>query len=77
MMVLGNNLFESFKEDVTEAVIPVSVYADTFRRRFIDTAGKLVRHAGKLVMKVNLVDFVRLKFDRLYEKCLTGLPQLC
>ncbi len=37
MMVLGNNLFESFKDDVTEAVIPVSVYADTFRHRFIDS----------------------------------------
>ncbi len=77
MMVLGNNLFEAFKEDVTEAVIPVSVYADTFRRRFIDTAGKLVRHAGKLVLKVSKVDMMRLRLDRLFEKCLTGLPQLC
>uniref|UniRef100_B3EME0 Transposase DDE domain-containing protein n=1 Tax=Chlorobium phaeobacteroides (strain BS1) TaxID=331678 RepID=B3EME0_CHLPB len=76
LMVLGNNLFEAFKEDVTEAVIPVSAYADTFRRRFIDTAGKLVRHAGKLVMKVNKVDYVRLKFDQLYEKCRVGLPRL-
>ena len=77
MMVLGNNLFEAFKEDVTEAVIPVSVYADTFRRKFIDTAGKMVRHAGKLVLKVSKVDFQRLRFDRLYEKCQTGLPKLC
>ena len=77
LMVLANNLFEAFKEDVTESVIPVSVYADTFRRQFIDTAGKLVRHAGKLVMKVPMVDFVRLKFDRLFEKCQVGLPQLC
>ena len=77
MMVLGNNLFEAFKEDVTEAVIPVSVYADTFRRKFIDTAGKLARHAGKLVLKVSKVDFMRLRFDRLYEKCQAGLPQLC
>ena len=77
LMVLANNLFEAFKEDVTESVIPVSVYADTFRRQFIDTAGKLVRHAGKLVMKVPKVDFDRLHFDRLFEKCQVGLPQLC
>jgi hypothetical protein len=76
LMVLANNLFEAFKEDVTESVIPVSVYADTFRRQFIDTAGKLVRHAGKLVMKIPKVDFDRLKFDRLFEKCQVGLPQL-
>lgn len=55
----------------------MSAYADTFRRRFIDTAGKLVRHAGKMVMKVNKADYVRLKFDRLFEKCRIGLPQLC
>jgi len=76
-MVLGNNLFEAFKEDVTEAIIPVSAYADTFRRQFIDTAEKMVRHAGKLVFKVSTIDFNRLRFDRLFDKCQTGLPQLC
>ena len=76
LMVLGNNLFEAFKEDVTESVIPVSAYADTFRRRFIDTAGKLVRHAGKLVMKVNKVNYVCLKFVQLYEKCRVELPHM-
>jgi hypothetical protein len=77
MMLLGNNLFEAFKEDVTEAIIPVSVYADTFRRKFIDTAGKLVFHSGKLVMKVPMVDFVRLQMDRLFLRLQVGLPQLC
>jgi len=62
MILLGNNLFEAFKEDVTEGIIPVSVYDGTFRRKFIDTAGKLVFlwfHSGKLVMKVPMVDIVR------------------
>jgi hypothetical protein len=77
MMVLGNNLFEAFKEDVTEAVIPVSVYADTFRRKFIDTAGRVVSHAHKLVMKVPAVDFVRLQFEQLFIRLQVGLPQLC
>lgn len=77
MMVLSHNVFEAFKEDVTEAIIPVSVYAGTFRRQFIDTAGKLVRHAGKLVMKVPRADFFRLQFDRLFETCQAGLLKLC
>jgi hypothetical protein len=59
-------LFESFKEDVTTPVIPVTVYADTFRRQLIDTAGKIVRHAGKLIMKVPRATFERLQFDRLF-----------
>ena len=77
LMLLGNNLFESFKEDVTEVVIPVSVYADTFRRQFIKTAGKMVRHAGKLIMKVPRAAFERLQLDQLFERCQNSLPLLC
>ena len=77
MMVLGHNLFEAFKEDVTDQVIAASVYADTFRRLFIDTAGQIVGHAGKKIMKVPRGDFNRLQLDRLLAKCQNGLPQLC
>ena len=34
LMLLGNNLFETFKTDVSTSVIPATVYADTFRRQF-------------------------------------------
>jgi len=54
MMCLSHNLFEAFKENVSALVISVTVYADTFRRQVIDTAGKIVRHEGKLIMKVPL-----------------------
>jgi hypothetical protein len=77
LMLVGNNLFESFKEDVTESVIPVSVYADTFRRQFIDTAGKIVRHAGNVFMKVPRAAYERLQFGKLFEICQNSLPQLC
>jgi hypothetical protein len=69
MMLLGNNLFESFKEDVTESVIPMSVNADTFPRQFIDKEGKIVRQAGKLIMKVPSAAYNRLQFGKLFEIC--------
>ena len=69
LMCVSHSLFESFKEDVTAPVIPVTVYADTFRRQLIDTAGKIVRHAGKLIMKVPRATFERLQFDRLFAAC--------
>jgi len=77
MMVLGHNMFEAFKEDVTEQVIATTVYADTFRRQFIDTAGQIVCHAGIIIMKVSRVDFKRLLFESLLAKFKNGLPQLC
>lgn len=38
--------------------MPVSVYSDSFRRKFIDTAGKMMFWLDKLIMKVPMVDFV-------------------
>jgi len=73
LMLLGNNLFEAFKEDVTAPVIPVTVYADTFRRQFIDMAGKFIRHAGKLIMKVPKTTFEQLQLDQLFTTCLEPL----
>ena len=73
LMLIGNNLFEAFKEDVSEPVIALTVYADTFRRQFLDTAGKLVRHAGKLILKVPKSTFKRLQLDQLLAACRQSL----
>ncbi len=76
-MLLGNNLFESFKEDVSVSVIAKTVYADTFRRQFIDTAAKIVRNGKKLIMKVPTACFERLQFDKLFERCLNVTVLQC
>jgi hypothetical protein len=77
LMLLGNNLFEAFKEDVTESVISVNVYADTFRRQFIDIAGKIVRKRGKIMLQVPRAIFERFQFDRLLGRLSAGLPKWC
>ena len=66
---VGNNLFEAFKEDVSKPVVAVTMYANTFRRQFLDTAGKLVRHAGKLILKIPKTTFERLQLDQLFASC--------
>jgi hypothetical protein len=43
MMVLAFNLMEAFKRDVTKESICPNVYPTTFRRTFLDIAGKIVR----------------------------------
>lgn len=77
LMLLGNNIFESFKEDVTASVISVSVYAHTFRRQFIDTAAQIVYHAAKVQIKVPRAAYERLQFSKLFAICQNSLPQLC
>lgn len=55
MMVLSFNLYESFKWDICQevGVVALSAQPNTFRRTFIDIAGKIVRHGRKCILKVS------------------------
>jgi hypothetical protein len=69
MTLLAFALFESFKADVTDLVVPETAYATTFRRRFIDVAGKIVAHAGRIILKVTQATLDRLRLDKLWLLC--------
>ena len=72
--LLAFSLFEAFKADVTDVVLPETVYATTFRRRFLDVAGKIVSHAGRIVLKVTRATLQRLKLDQLWLVCSSPPP---
>jgi hypothetical protein len=72
--LLAFSLFEAFKADVTDVVLPETVYATTFRRRFLDVAGKIVSHAGRIVLKVTRATMQRLKLDQLWLVCSSPPP---
>ncbi len=61
-------LFEAFKRDVTDDVLPEESYATRLRRAVLDIAGKIVRHAHKITLKVTQAVWDGLTFDRLWEK---------
>lgn len=67
--LLAFALFEAFKADVTSPIVPETAYANTLRRSFLDIAGKIVHHAGRIVLKVTRATFDRLKFDQLWLRC--------
>jgi hypothetical protein len=66
LALLAFFLFEAFKDDVTDLVVPETAYATTLRRRFLDVAGKLVNHAGRIVLKVTQSVLDHLKIDQLW-----------
>jgi hypothetical protein len=57
-MELAFFLFETFKEDVCSAVIPITAYATTVRRKLIDIAAKIVKKAGKIILKVTSATWI-------------------
>ncbi len=67
--VITHIMFESYKRDVTADVIPVTSYPNTFRRRLIDFAVKIVKHSGKVTMKVREIIMSTLRLKELWERC--------
>lgn len=61
-------LYEAFKEDVCSDVVPLESYPTTLRRTVIDVAAKIVRSAGRIVLKVTRAAWERLQFDRLWNR---------
>ena len=74
MMLTAFFLFEAFKQDVLSPVIPAVSYAQTVRRKFVDTAAKIVRHAGTVTLKFGKAAFRRLRLDMIWEACQSPPP---
>ena len=68
-MVISFFLFETFKEDVLEEVIPVVSYATTVRRKALDIAAKIVKTGGEIILKVTKAVMENLRLDKLWERC--------
>lgn len=71
-MLVAFFLHESFKQDVCTPVLEPVCYATTLRRKVIDIAAKIVRHGGRVILKVTAATFEALKFEVLWQK--SGAP---
>ena len=67
-MLLAFFLYESFKEDVCSPVVEINSYATTLRRKVIDIAAKVVRHAGEITLKVTQATWKGLNFAELWRR---------
>ena len=68
-MLISHFLFEAFKEDVSAGIaLPEQSYATTVRRQLIDIPGKVVRHSGKVILKITQAVWKRLNFFVLWHR---------
>ncbi|MEA3436848.1 MAG: IS1380 family transposase [Thermodesulfobacteriota bacterium] len=75
-MVIAFFLFETFKEDVLEEVIPIRSYASTVRRNIIDIACKIVKTGRGVILKTSQAVMDAFKIDLLWAKCQDPRPIL-
>lgn len=89
LMVIGFFLSETFKQDMDspgcmasnngasrcdQLVIPVTWYPTTFRRRCLDIAGKIVKTAGRTVLKITATAQANLQFQELWTRSVAIPP---
>jgi hypothetical protein len=67
VMMLSFVLFELFKQKVCSPVIDTCAYASSLRRRLIDQAAKIVRHAGRITLKLPRAVYEHLHFHLLWQ----------
>jgi hypothetical protein len=51
-MLVSFFLFETFKEDNLEDILPIQSYATTLRRKLVDFAAKVVHKGHEVILKV-------------------------
>ncbi len=73
-MVITYFLFETFKEDVLEEVMPVASYAPTVRRKAVDFAAKIIKTGGEIILKVTQAVMDALRMQKLWEMCQSPIP---
>lgn len=69
VMLLAFFTFRTFQQDLGEGVFPEDAYPRTIRRRWIDVAGKIVRHAGRCILKVARSAYDSLQLEVLWKRC--------
>ncbi|MCF8052882.1 MAG: transposase, partial [Desulfobacterales bacterium] len=75
-MLVSFFLYEAFKQDVCAPAVKPVCYATTLRRRVIDIAAKIVRHAGRVVLKITAATSEQLNFALLWQKSASP-PRYC
>ena len=68
-MAISFFLYETFKEDNLQDILPLGSYATTVRRKLVDLAVKVIRRGHEIILKVSRAAMERLKLAELLERC--------
>jgi hypothetical protein len=76
LMLVSFFLFETFKEDNLQDILPLPSYATTVRRKLVDLAAKVVRTGHEVILKVTQAVMDRLQLQLLWTRCQNAAPIL-
>ena len=73
-MTISFFLFEAFKQDMGSDLVSPVWYATTFRRCYLDIAGKIVRTGRQIILKVTGAVRRALQLDLIWERSVSATP---
>lgn len=71
-LVFSHFLFETYKQDISGDIIPITSYPNTFRRQLIDFACKVISKSGQNILKVTTTIFESIDVYKIWE--LSSVP---
>ena len=74
LMLLSFFVFECFKQDSLQDILPLPSYATTVRRKLVDIAAKVVRTGREVILKVTQAVMDRLRLQTLWTRCQQASP---
>jgi hypothetical protein len=75
-MLISFFLFETFKEDITAKIIPITSYTTSVRRKIVNIAAKIIKKSRTITLKLSQSAMQALKFDLLWANCQNPPPIL-
>jgi len=73
-LVFSHFLYEAYKRDTGQEVVPLTCYPNTFRRVLIDFAVKIVKTGGRIILKVVQPVFEQLQIAQLWQRTADPIP---
>ena len=74
LMWISFFLFETFKEDNLQDILPLRSYATTLRHKLVDFAATVVRSGHEVILKVPQAIMDSLKLELLWTRCQRAAP---
>jgi len=69
MLAFTHFIFEAYKRDISYDIEKTTIYPNTFRRKLIDFAVKIVNSSRYVTMKVTEAIYRKINIDQLWKRC--------
>ena len=74
LLVITHFIFETYKQDVSFDIVPVTVYPNTFRRKMIDFAAKITSRSRNVFLNVTRTIHETINILELWKRCQSPPP---